>query len=176
MILNLIKNAEDVLIETNIQHPYIHIKTYDDNHYSYLEVKDNGMGIPQDILDKIFDPYFSTKTKKDGTGLGLYMSKIIIEDHCGGKLSVFNRDDGAEDGGENPLFDPTQIITIRSTGEGGNFAIPVTEPISITDLLAQANLTVSQSIEYWVDGVAVGPEHTVAPGTTVTAVGMVKGG
>ena len=90
-------------------------------------------------------------------------------------MRLVNAEEG-EDGGENPLFDPTQIITVRSTGEGGNFAIPVTEPISITDLLAQANLTVSQSIEYWVDGVAVPPEHVVAPGTTVTAVGMVKGG
>lgn len=84
---------------------------------------------------------------------------------------------GGDDEGENPLFDPDQIITIRSTGVGGgDFAIPVAEPISITNLLAQANLTVSQSIEYWVDGVAVPPEHTVAPGTTVTAVGQVKGG
>lgn len=82
-----------------------------------------------------------------------------------------------QDEGGNQLFDPDQIITIRSTGAGGgDFAIPVTEPISITALLAQANLTVSQSIEYWVDGVAVPPEHTVAPGTTVTAVGQVKGG
>ncbi len=82
-----------------------------------------------------------------------------------------------QEGGENALFDPDQIITIRSTGAGGgDFAIPVTEPISITDLLEQANLTVSQSIEYWVDGVVVPPEHVIAPGTTLTAVGQVKGG
>lgn len=81
------------------------------------------------------------------------------------------------DGEENPLFDPEQIVTIRSTGTGGgDFAIPVAEPISITALLNQAKLTVSQSIEYWVDGVTVPPEHVVAPGTTVTAVGQVKGG
>lgn len=89
-------------------------------------------------------------------------------------MRLVNTEDGEE--GENPLFDPTQIITIRSTTGGNDFAIPVAEPISITDLLAQANLTVSQSIEYWVDGVAVPPDHHVAPGTTVTAVGMVKGG
>ena len=82
-----------------------------------------------------------------------------------------------EEGEENTLFDPGQIITIRSTGAGGgDFAIPVAEPISITALLEQANLTVSQSIEYWVDSVMVPPEHVVSPGTTVTAVGQVKGG
>ncbi len=95
VILNLIKNAEDILLENKTEKPYIHIKTYDDDSYSYLEVSDNGGGIKEDIMDKIFEPYFSTKTKKDGTGLGLYMSKTIIEEHCGGKLSVSNSEDGA---------------------------------------------------------------------------------
>ncbi|MGW8178365.1 MAG: hypothetical protein ACWGQW_06315 [bacterium] len=81
------------------------------------------------------------------------------------------------EGEVNQLFDPEQIITIRSTGAGGgDFAIPVNEPLTITQLLTQANLTVSQSIEYWVDGVSVPADHVVAPGTTITAVGQVKGG
>ncbi len=95
VILNLIKNAEDVLLENKVEKPYIHIKTYDDDSWSYLEVSDNGGGIKEDIMDKIFEPYFSTKTKKDGTGLGLYMSKTIIEEHCDGKLIVSNSEDGA---------------------------------------------------------------------------------
>ncbi|MEA3387640.1 MAG: ATP-binding protein [Patescibacteria group bacterium] len=86
VVLNLIKNAEDVLIEKDIQNPTITIKTKD----NILYISDNGGGIPEDIMPKIFDPYFSTKTKKDGTGLGLYMSKTIIEEHCGGELSVSN--------------------------------------------------------------------------------------
>ncbi len=91
VILNLLKNAEDVLLEKNIENPKIVIKTYD----NILEVRDNAGGIPQDIIDKIFDPYFSTKKEKNGTGLGLYMSKTIINDHCGGTLSVKNDDEGA---------------------------------------------------------------------------------
>jgi signal transduction histidine kinase len=95
VILNLIKNAEDILIEKKIQHPTIEMKTYTDKQYLHFTVKDNGGGIPKDIINKIFDPYFSTKTKKDGTGLGLYMSKTIIEEHCNGELRVYNDEDGA---------------------------------------------------------------------------------
>ena len=92
VILNLIKNAEDILLEREITNPFISIKAYN----SEIIVSDNGGGIPEDIIDKIFDPYFSTKTKKDGTGLGLYMSKIIIEEHCNGSLSVTNDKYGAK--------------------------------------------------------------------------------
>jgi signal transduction histidine kinase len=91
VLLNIIKNSEDILIDKNIKNPQIDIKTYQNT----IEISDNGGGIPEDIIDKIFDPYFSTKRKKDGTGLGLYMSKIIIEEHCGGKLSVKNNKNGA---------------------------------------------------------------------------------
>jgi len=91
VILNLIKNAEDALIENGIQNPKITI-TIDGNK---LYVHDNGGGIPEDIIDKIFNPYFSTKINKDGTGLGLYMSKTIVEEHCKGKIEVYNEDNGA---------------------------------------------------------------------------------
>jgi len=90
VLLNLIKNAEDALIEKGIKDPYIKIETKENK----LIVSDNAGGIPKDIIDKIFDPYFSTKSL-NGTGLGLYMSKIIIEEHCKGKLSVKNGDEGA---------------------------------------------------------------------------------
>ncbi len=91
VVLNLIKNAEDVLVEKEVPNPIITIETID----NILIVSDNGGGISEDILEKIFDPYFSTKRQKDGTGLGLYMSKKIIEDHCGGKLGVTNSKNGA---------------------------------------------------------------------------------
>ena len=91
VILNLVKNAEDVLLDLEIENPEIVIKS----HNKVLTISDNGGGIPDDIMDKIFDPYFSTKTKKDGTGLGLYMSKTIIEEHCGGVLNTYNDENGA---------------------------------------------------------------------------------
>jgi len=92
VILNLIKNAEDALIEKDIENPTINI-TIDANQ---LIVHDNAGGIPKNIIDKIFNPYFSTKLKKDGTGLGLYMSKIIIEEHCKGTINVINENGGAK--------------------------------------------------------------------------------
>jgi signal transduction histidine kinase len=95
VILNLIKNAEDILIEREIKTPIITVKTYTKNKRIFLTIKDNAGGIDTSIIDKIFDPYFSTKKKKDGTGLGLYMSKVIVEDHCNGILSVENTQEGA---------------------------------------------------------------------------------
>jgi PAS domain S-box-containing protein len=96
VVLNLLKNAEDALLEKEILEPTIIIssRTIDENTLE-ISVQDNAKGIPINILDKLFEPYFSTKKEKDGTGLGLYMSKTIIEKHCGGKIIATNRDNGA---------------------------------------------------------------------------------
>ena len=91
VLLNIIKNAEDILIEKNIENPQISISVDSKS----IRISDNAGGVDETIIDKIFEPYFSTKTEKDGTGLGLYMSKIIIEQHCKGKLSIINTDKGA---------------------------------------------------------------------------------
>ena len=96
VVLNLLKNAEDVLLERNIENPFIKIKTYRQGDRAILEISDNGGGASEEVLEKIFDPYFSTKLQKDGTGLGLYMSKTIIEEHCGGTLSCKNIENGLE--------------------------------------------------------------------------------
>ena len=91
VLLNLLKNSKDALLEKKIKDPYIKIETYG----NILQVSDNAGGISAEILDKIFDPYFTTKDEKNGTGLGLYMSKTIIQEHCNGNLSVKNSADGA---------------------------------------------------------------------------------
>jgi len=88
VILNLLKNAEDVLLEREVDNPYIKIITYQRDDRYIIEIRDNGGGVDDNITDKIFDPYFSTKLERNGTGLGLYMSKTIIEEHCKGELKL----------------------------------------------------------------------------------------
>jgi PAS domain S-box-containing protein len=94
VLINIIKNAKDQLVDNKIELKYINIFGYIEDDMYHIEIEDSGGGIPQDILPKIFEPYFSTKSK-NGTGLGLYMSKIIIEEHIGGRFTAFNRDQGA---------------------------------------------------------------------------------
>ena len=62
---------------------------------AYFKICDNAGGIPEDVLPRIFEPYFTTKEEKGGTGLGLYMSQMIIEKHLKGTISVENSDEGA---------------------------------------------------------------------------------
>lgn len=95
VVLNLLKNAEDILVEKKIKTPVITIKTYKKANSAILEISDNGGGIPCDIIDKVFDPYFTTKNSKEGTGLGLCMSKTIVEANCKGKISAINSKEGA---------------------------------------------------------------------------------
>ena len=94
VVLNLISNSKDVLIERNIIKPKIEIHISKDEQNVYCEVKDNGAGIEEKYLNKIFEPYFTTK-EHHGTGIGLYISKEIIEKHMQGRLSVENIENGA---------------------------------------------------------------------------------
>jgi signal transduction histidine kinase len=94
-ILNIMYNAQDALNEKKIADKYIEILLFCNADTIILSIHDNAGGIPEEIINQIFDPYFSTKSKKNGTGLGLYMSKIIIEDHMNGKILVSNKKNGA---------------------------------------------------------------------------------
>ena len=71
------------------------IDTYRLKNYVYITVSDNAGGIPKENLKKIFDPYFTTKEKSGGTGLGLYILKLIVEDSMNGKIFVENSSKGA---------------------------------------------------------------------------------
>jgi C4-dicarboxylate-specific signal transduction histidine kinase len=94
VILNLISNAKDALIKNKIKNPFIKINAYESDNEVIVTVEDNGGGIDQNILEKIFEPYFTTK-EEQGTGLGLYMSNEIIK-RMGGKIEVENTKDGAK--------------------------------------------------------------------------------
>lgn len=95
VLLNLMSNAKDVLIQREIKKPVIDLEVDYINGYAIVTVKDNAKGVEKEYLDLIFEPYFTTKSSSQGTGLGLYMSKMIIEKNMGGELSVENVEDGA---------------------------------------------------------------------------------
>lgn len=89
-ILNIIDNSKDALLEKNVKDKYIFIHTYEFLNEAVIEIHDNAKGIPEDIVNKIFEPYFTTKHKSQGTGLGLYMTHQIIEKSMGGAISISN--------------------------------------------------------------------------------------
>ncbi len=94
VVLNILNNAKDALVEKKVSNPSIMIGTYVRGKSLFIEIEDNAKGIDTAYMGQIFDPYFSTK-EKNGTGLGLYMSKTIIEEHCKGELRVKNSKNGA---------------------------------------------------------------------------------
>ena len=95
VLLNLIGNARDAVLAHGVDVPKITIHLYEDADAVIITVSDNGGGVDESIKEKIFEPYFSTKGEKSGTGLGLYMVKTIIEGHLNGEISVENAEEGA---------------------------------------------------------------------------------
>lgn len=91
VILNILKNAQDNFQERKTVNPQIYVYTRKTDNGTIIEICDNGGGIPENIINDIFKPYFSTKDEINGTGLGLYMSKTIVENHHKGKLYVQNK-------------------------------------------------------------------------------------
>jgi len=96
-LVNIVNNAKDALMQKSANNKkVINIILRKEDANVLITITDNGGGIDLGVIDKIFDPYFSTKQEKNGTGLGLYMSKTIIEEHMNGTITATNTDSGAE--------------------------------------------------------------------------------
>ncbi len=90
VILNILNNAKDILVDNSIEQKIVKIETHRIRDKNIIKIYDNGGGIPKNIIEKIFDPYFTTKHQSQGTGIGLYMSKDIIHSKFNGILEVEN--------------------------------------------------------------------------------------
>jgi len=94
----LINNAKDAILskieDKKMTSGHIHVSIYQDNKYNFIDIKDNGTGIQDKIIESIFEPYFTTKFAAQGTGIGLYIAKNIITSRMKGSLSVKNLKEG----------------------------------------------------------------------------------
>lgn len=95
VVINLLNNAQEAILSEKPEHGLINVSIEKDKEMVVVTVADNGGGVPDKIINQIFEPYFTTKHQTQGTGLGLYMSKKIIEHHMVGKLEVKNSSEGA---------------------------------------------------------------------------------
>ena len=91
VFMNIFVNAKDALKEQKQEQPLLIITITKENGFLNIKIQDNANGIKEDIIDKIFEPYFTTKHKFKGTGIGLYMSKLLVEKHLNGSLLVSNK-------------------------------------------------------------------------------------
>jgi signal transduction histidine kinase len=96
VLLNILSNARETCTERCVSTPRIHIRITSENGRSVVYILDNCGGIADDVMPKIFDPYFTTRSPDKGTGIGLYMSKVIIEQNMNGSLTARNIDGGVE--------------------------------------------------------------------------------
>jgi signal transduction histidine kinase len=94
-LINIIGNAKEAFRERGTSEPLIRIQGFREGKRAVVTITDNAGGIPTQIIDKIFEPYFTTREIENGTGLGLYMSKTIVEKNMDGKLTASNVEGGA---------------------------------------------------------------------------------
>ncbi|SHK05746.1 ATP-binding protein [Paramaledivibacter caminithermalis] len=94
VIFNIVQNAIDALIKNRLNRRKINIRIFAKGLYQVVEIQDNGKGIDEKIINDVFKPYFTTKSKGKGTGLGLHMSKVIIEKNFHGNINIANQNDG----------------------------------------------------------------------------------
>jgi signal transduction histidine kinase len=96
VLLNILMNARDALVGHAVDKALISIQAFAEGGRSVVTITDNAGGIAEAIIDRLFEPYFTTKGPDKGTGIGLFMSKTIIEKNMGGRLTVRNTGNGAE--------------------------------------------------------------------------------
>jgi len=90
VILNILNNSKDALLDLENEKRLLFISAYKKEENIIIEIKDNGKGIKKEIINRIFEPYFTTKHQSQGTGIGLYMCENIIVNHLNGMISVSN--------------------------------------------------------------------------------------
>lgn len=95
VMIVLLKNALDAFVENKVVGGKITISVRAEERYCLISVVDDAGGIPSGVMHKLFSPYFTTKNASYGTGLGLYMSRIIIEEHCDGLIQAFSEDNSS---------------------------------------------------------------------------------
>ena len=96
VIFSILQNAKEALVEKNIDSKKVFISIKKDRDFAYINIVDNAGGVPSALLGNIFEPYFTTKKYKKSSGLGLFLSKIIIEENMQGKLEFENASEGAK--------------------------------------------------------------------------------
>ncbi len=94
VIINLIQNTKDAFLENNIKMKLIEISSKRVEKFVLIKIQDNAGGVEDKILDKVFEPYFTTKHSSSGTGLGLFMSKMICEQGFNGTINLVNQNNG----------------------------------------------------------------------------------
>jgi len=95
VFINLLQNAKEALLEKDEEAREISVQITDNGEELLLSIQDNGKGIDEDKLEKVFEPYFSTKHASQGTGLGLFMSRMIIQQSLRGSITANNHEGGA---------------------------------------------------------------------------------
>ena len=91
VVMNILNNAKDALVAKNVENKYIFIDIFEEENFICIEITDNAGGVEKDVIEHIFEPYFTTKHKSLGTGIGLYMSQEIVTKQLNGKLYVYNK-------------------------------------------------------------------------------------
>lgn len=96
VLLNIIINAKEALLSRQTPSPTVRIVCSQKEQAALVTVSDNGGYVAPELLDKFFDPYFTTKFRSQGTGMGLYIAKMIIDKHMGGSITATSTAAGTE--------------------------------------------------------------------------------